>query len=557
MERSERNKLIILWLALGVLPLLLRPLWEPDEGRYAEIPRAMLAFHDWLTPRLNQVLYFEKPPFQYWLSALAMKGFGLNAFAARLPLALASLVAMFAAWRLARRLGADQPVWAAFMAGTTLLGYICGQILTLDALFSALFLLSLLAVLEAVAARFEGRSSMVWTLIAFGANALALLTKGLPAPVLLGVIALASLPWTWRHAPLRSALLKTIFHPLGWLLFAAIAAPWFIWVDRVNPGHAQFFFIHEHFARFSTTVHARQGSDNAVLDKLYFLGVLLVGLLPWLSASILGLRRGVAFLNLRGPAGDRAPLHRWMVVLLLLAFAVPLAFFSVSHSKLPPYILPVVVPLVALACAFERKDEAWRTLAWSGRELLVLGAIFALAGPFLVKEPGALPWLLGLGLALLILGFWAQRPRHLTGPRWMAGLIGGLLLLTVAAQAVVGPSKAVENLVRVAPRNAQWISCGNYYQGIAFHAGQRVVVIAGTGELAFGRDHLAPLERDRWFQEDPLMLTPMALRMRSEHSDRPVWALVDEGTWKHLPVEQRGAWDVAVRRPKLILARLR
>src|SRR5512133_3715168 len=128
MTRRERTYLITLWFFLGLLPLLVRPLWEPDEGRYAEIPREMLASGDWLTPHLNQVLYFEKPPLQYWLSAISMKLFGSSAAAARLPLALASLIALWCAWRLARRLGASQPLWAAFMVGTTLLGFVCGQI---------------------------------------------------------------------------------------------------------------------------------------------------------------------------------------------------------------------------------------------------------------------------------------------------------------------------------------------------------------------------------------------------------------------------------------------
>ena len=560
MTKRERLHFLCIWLCLGLVPLFLRPLWEPDEARYAEIPREMLASGNWLTPRLNGVLYFEKPPLQYWLSGLSMKLFGLHAAAARLPLALATLILLWCAWRLARRLGASQPMWSAFMAATTLLAYICHQILTLDALFSALLVLSLVAAIEAVAARFndQSRSALLWTLVTFGANALALLTKGLAAPVLLGGILLWSLPWAWKLPKLRNAILRLLVDPLGWLCFALLGAPWFVLVERANPGHANFFFIHEHFARFASHVHARQGSNNPVLDKLYFVGILLVGLLPWLAASVTGLRRAVAFLgHQNGPQSEQAPLHRWTIAMLMLAFAVPFLFFSLSGSKLPPYILPVVVPLLALACAFEREDEAWASLRRTGWELVLLGLIFALAGPFLLKESGGLGWSLSLGLTFLGLGGWALRPVGLTGPRWMVALGAGLLVLVLAAQQLAGPGKEVSHLVRQAPAEAQWISCGNYFQGIPFYAKQRVTVIAGTGELAFGRDRLDALERERWFQDDARSLGSAALRLRAESPSRPVWALVAGNAWKELPPEQQQAWEIVDHSPSAWLVRLK
>jgi 4-amino-4-deoxy-L-arabinose transferase-like glycosyltransferase len=124
---EERVKCLFVWLFLGVVPLFMRPLWEPDEARYAEIPREMLATGDWLAPRLNGVLYFEKPPLQYWLSAGSMKLFGFSAAAAKLPLALASLILLWCVWRLARRLGVSRPAWAVFMTATSMLVFACGS----------------------------------------------------------------------------------------------------------------------------------------------------------------------------------------------------------------------------------------------------------------------------------------------------------------------------------------------------------------------------------------------------------------------------------------------
>ncbi|BDU74018.1 glycosyltransferase family 39 protein [Mesoterricola silvestris] len=557
MTKKERGTLLWIWLFLGLIPLFMRPLWEPDEARYAEIPREMLASADWLTPRLNHVLYFEKPPLQYWLSAVSMKAFGLHAFAARLPLALATLITLWCAWKLATRLGARQGTWAAFMAATAILAYVCAQVLTLDALFSAFQVLALVAGIEAVAARFEARPATGWTLLAFGALALAMLTKGLAAPVLVGTTLLCSLPFAWSAPRMRSALVRTLVDPLGWLLFAALAAPWFLLVERANPGHANFFFIHEHFARYTSHVHDRAGSKNPILDKFYFTAFLAVGVLPWLSACVAGLRRGLAFLRrASGPVSEGAPLHRWTVAATILGAAVPLAFYSLSGSKLPPYIHPAIVPLLALACALEKEGEEWTALARAGRELLVLGLLF-LAAPFIIKDLTGPGWVLALGLAFLGMGFWGMRPRGLTGPRFMAGLGAALLLLTFSASRVAPPTKDASALIRKAPAGAQWISCGDYYQILPFLTGERVVVVAGTGELAYGRDHLDPATRGRWFQEDLDQLLPMARRLRAEDPSRPVAALIDRWAWRDLPEDQKAAFAVTARTDKNLLAVLR
>jgi hypothetical protein len=101
----------------------------------------------------------------------------------------------------------------------------------------------------------------------------------------------------------------------------------------------------------------------------------------------------------------------------------------------------------------------------------------------------------------------------------------------------------VAPLVRQAPADAQWISCGNYYQGLPWLTGRRVVVLGGTGELAFGRDRLPLAENARWFRDDSRDLGTVARGLRSENPSRPVWALVSRGAWKELPPEQRQAWQ--------------
>lgn len=560
MDARTRRTLLWTWFLLGLLPLFLRPLWEPDEARYAELPREMLAAGDWLTPKLNGLLYFEKPPLQYWLSAVSMKLFGLHAWAARLPLALAAGLTLWAAWRMARRLGARDPRWAAFMTATTLLGFVVGQLLTLDALFSAFLVAATACFLEAVAARHGERPARGWTLATFALLAAAMLTKGLAEVVLTtGILALA-FPFAWREPRLRSAILRTAFDPLGWALYLAIAAPWFVLVNRANPGHAWFFFVHEHFTRFLTHEHARQGSDNRILDKLYFVGILAVGLLPWLSAAVLGLRRGFGLLRAtaKGPRSEGAPLHRWTLAMVGMAFLWPLVFFSVSGSKLPPYILPAVAPLMALAVAFEREGEELRALRRTGIELILLGALLGVAGVLARNQLGAAAvWALLPGPAFLLLGLWCLRPRGLGAFGWMTALGTCLWLLAFAAHRGAGPDKDIGPLVRRAPAGTQWISYGVYYQGLPFHSGERCVVVAGTGELRFGRGKLEPEEQERWLPDERGALLPTARRLRNEAPGRPLRILMKDRDWEDLDGEARMALQMADRRGNNVVAMLR
>src|SRR5512138_1896661 len=104
---SARRDLTILAITFGVLCFQFLgkfPLMEPDEGRYSEIPREMLEKMDFITPTLNYVKYFEKPPLLYWLNALSFSIFGQNEFAARVPCALAGLLTILFTYWLGREL---------------------------------------------------------------------------------------------------------------------------------------------------------------------------------------------------------------------------------------------------------------------------------------------------------------------------------------------------------------------------------------------------------------------------------------------------------------------
>src|SRR5579872_492632 len=137
---SERRALIALLLVFVALLLAELPgswLMEPDEARYAEIPREMLATHDYVAPRLNDAHYFEKPPLLYWANALSMRAFGLDAYAARLPTRLAALgTAAIVAFELETPALPGWGLWAALILLSAPLSFVLGRYNVTDGLLT-------------------------------------------------------------------------------------------------------------------------------------------------------------------------------------------------------------------------------------------------------------------------------------------------------------------------------------------------------------------------------------------------------------------------------------
>ena len=138
--------------ALWLVGLGFRGLFNPDEGRYAEIPREMLASGDWVIPHLNGLVYIEKPPLQYWATAISEATFGENDWAARLYTGLCALATVYALWAMARReWGAAAATRAAIMLGSSLLFVLLGHQLTLDMSLTLFTTLDLRGILQCAA----------------------------------------------------------------------------------------------------------------------------------------------------------------------------------------------------------------------------------------------------------------------------------------------------------------------------------------------------------------------------------------------------------------------
>ena len=428
-----------------------RDLVNTDEARYAEIAREMVAGGDWLTPRLNGLKYFEKPPLQYWATAAAFEAFGESAWSARLWTVLTGFAVVLATLAAGiRLLGPAAGRAGALLLGGSLMWVGMGHFASLDMGLAAALSLAIYAFALAQRDGASERSRRNWMLAAWGACALAVLAKGLVGIVLpAGALLLYAL-WQ-RDARLLGARLHW---GAGLTLFFALAAPWFVAVSLVNPEFARFFFIHEHFERFLTTEHGRYQ------PAWYFVPVLLVGLAPWTLALPGALAEGLR----RDPLASfqsRRFLFAWVVVVF--------AFFSASESKLPSYVLPLV-PAAALLAGDWASRATGRALAWVAAPAAAFGAAIAWLAPRLAAASaspelpaallaGFLPWVVGAGLALAagsaLAAHTAWRGASAAALAWLAaGGLGAALAVHTGYQALAPVYSARQIVERVRPELA-------------------------------------------------------------------------------------------------------
>src|SRR5436190_2454119 len=262
------------WILLGVLwfaNLPLRPLFDPDEARYAEIPREMAASGDWVTPTLNGLKYFEKPPLQYWATAALYSGFGVHDWTARLWAAALAFLCIPLTFAFAARIGysRDTALVAAALLAINPYFALGGQLNLLDQGLTFFLSAAVFSFVLAQREHLDPRRTRNWMLVTWASLALAVLSKGIVTLVLAGATLFAYMVVTRNFSLLRRLQFK-----FGVPLFLAIAMPWFWIVQSRNPEFFQFFFIHEHFARFLTTVSAH------VEPAWFFIPILLVALLP-------------------------------------------------------------------------------------------------------------------------------------------------------------------------------------------------------------------------------------------------------------------------------------
>lgn len=483
------GKILLLVIIYGLLwfgTLNYRHLIPSDEGRYAEIAREMLVTGDWITPRYNGYKYFEKPPLQAWATAAAFQAFGIGDWQARLWTALTGFLTILLVGFTGARIFNARAGWlAAVVLASSPMWIISGHFNSLDMGLSSFLVAALCSLLLAQTSHNKNNCrNWMWACWIF--MALATLSKGVIGAAIPAIVFIAYSISTWDWKIWTRLRLFS-----GTILFLAITAPWFALVAQRNPEFLEFFFIHEHLQRFTQDDHSRTG------PIYYFVPLLLIGLLPWILQVPGAFAQAWSERRREFSAG-------W---LLVCWFAVIFAFFSVSHSKLPGYIIPVF-PALALIIGnrLDRLLGHTNTMALPWKLQTLCFAILGCVGFFFLDAIGkqARPdeieayaqytyWVIAALVALVSFSAYAAWQSKRNGIQSIVSFACGFFLcaiITGTGHETLGRAVSgidlVERVKASIPEKVNFYSVRLLDHTVPFYLGRTMIMVESPDELEFG-----------------------------------------------------------------------
>lgn len=506
-NQTSRDFLIIAILCAILFGFFLGnfPLQSPDAARYAEIPREMLVTHDFITPHLNGIKYFEKPPLFYWAQAISLKVFGINEFAANLPNALFAFGTCLLVYFVGRKLFVGRSgLLSSVVLATSILFFAMARVVTLDmaltffmsgALFS--FLLGTRAPPD------KSRDYYFWSFYVFAA--LAVLTKGLIGLFLPGLIILIYIIIYHEWQNLKNYKILS-----GSIIFLAIAAPWHILVQMANPEFFHFYFFEQHLLRYLTPYAHRT-------HVWWFLpAVLLLGIYPWTAFLLQALKcnlPGVNFSRIlfwkKTQSNNSQNFSNRSAIFLIIWAATIYVFYSFSSSQLAPYLLPLCPPLAIILGIYFNVvwDKPVAGLKNGFKAVAVINIILGIAiiigintAVNFTSEVYPTKDFYLAAFIILASGFVIFHFYRKTGTQ--AGFIAivvsmSLFLLSINPFfAENNQHRSIKPLIMVLNEKAkpgdEIMSFGDYYQDLPFYT-QKIITIVNanySGELDFGIKHM-------------------------------------------------------------------
>ncbi len=445
--KSERRSLAILFLAWLILQLggIFSPgLLDDVDSVYLEIAREMLHRHDFVTPYIDGIRFFDKPPLMYWLAAGSMSLFGEDDWAGRLPLALLFLALLFAIYALGKRLYSERGgFYSALILATSVGPYLYTRFYIPDIVICLWMTLGVHAFLIATD-RAGPKESALWPSLAFAATlALNLLTKGL-----IGIVFPLGFVVLYLFITRQFSLLKRMSILPALAAFLAIALPWHVLAALRNPaiampaglglpahaGWSWFYLYNEHVARF---LGKRIPHDYGNTPRWLFLLYALIWMMPWAVFLPAAIARVYRHLGHRFAVTIR---ERQAALTTTLWASVVLIFFCISNRQ-EYYSLPALPALALMIGGFLASETASRSALWAQRWLLLplASLVAAVCAYFAITAPKPAS---GTDLAALL----SQNPElynlslghlfDLTGAAM--GLFRGPLVLVALGMLVLG-----------------------------------------------------------------------------------------------------------------------
>ena len=368
-----------------------------DEPRYAQVAREMLERHDWITPVLGGHAWLEKPPLYYWQAMLAYSAFGVSDVAARIPAAIDATLLVVAVYLFFRRFRRGIEIDAALITASCagVIGF--ARAASMDMALAAAFGMGMLAWWA-----WRESDERMYLALFYACMALGMLAKGPVAPALAGVtIVLFALAVGEFRLVLRTLWLPGIF------LFCAIALPWYVAVQVRNPQFFREFILQHNLARFSSDLyHHRQ-------PFWYYVPVTALALVPWTVFVIAAFVESLRIWWAKRKSGSvAADLEVQFGLFACCWLVVPVAFFSISQSKLPGYILPALPAGAVLLADYLRRHLAQEEARTVSKALAILHAVVAAAPivpalliAYLITEhrlPGGQPMMIALAIAFAL-----------------------------------------------------------------------------------------------------------------------------------------------------------